>query len=439
MLVVSNNPFSRTTNNGKTLASFFSGFSAGNVAQLYFSEEKPVGGITTCFFSISDRAILRSLVSGKHACGERVTLGSALSETRERRKDVPGIVDKVKHHEMARILREIMWSFHTWNTRLLCNWLDEFSPEMIFFCAGDSGFAYDIVAHIQKNYDCGLAVYVTDDYVLPRRTVSPTWWLRRGYVLKRMREAVERSDVFLTISPEMREAYRSLFGKDSIVIMNASESLRVHGQEPDGDTLTLTYAGGLHFNRHKTLRLLADSIKKYNEHSCKSKAILRIYSVQKLKQSTVDYLTVHGASQFCGALDEQELKVVLNRSDILVHVESFDRRCVESTRLSISTKIPEYLSVGKPILAIGPSVVASVNYLRDAALCVTDPGDISPGVAALLSDRGLRARLAHKALMKYENFHRKEVVLRGLKDALIKASAARLRSHSRTQSDKSSF
>ncbi|MEG0474048.1 MAG: hypothetical protein RR588_17145 [Solibacillus sp.] len=36
------------------------------------------------------------------------------------------------------------------------------------------------------------------------------------------------------------------------------------------------------------------------------------------------------------------------------------------TRLSISTKIPEYLATGKPILAIGPSTLSSIKYLKSS-------------------------------------------------------------------------
>jgi hypothetical protein len=34
------------------------------------------------------------------------------------------------------------------------------------------------------------------------------------------------------------------------------------------------------------------------------------------------------------------------------------------TRLSISTKIPEYLASGKPILAVGPDDISSIRYLK---------------------------------------------------------------------------
>src|SRR3546814_7688640 len=34
-------------------------------------------------------------------------------------------------------------------------------------------------------------------------------------------------------------------------------------------------------------------------------------------------------------------------------------------RLSISTKVPQYLSVGRPILAYGPKSLASISYIKE--------------------------------------------------------------------------
>lgn len=116
-------------------------------------------------------------------------------------------------------------------------------------------------------------------------------------------------------------------------------------------------------------------------------------------------INISGASEYRGSLKKDELIDVLNRSDILVFVESFDRRSIEATRLSLSTKIPEYLSLEKPVLAIGPSNVASMEYLSDVAFCVNDPRDIYASLEALVGDAQLRERIASAASKKYSQYH----------------------------------
>ena len=62
----------------------------------------------------------------------------------------------------------------------------------------------------------------------------------------------------------------------------------------------------------------------------------------------------------------------IERSNVLVHVEAFDKDSARSTRLSLSTKIPEYMMSNRCILAIGPATIASMQYLQknEVALCI---------------------------------------------------------------------
>jgi hypothetical protein len=113
-------------------------------------------------------------------------------------------------------------------------------------------------------------------------------------------------------------------------------------------------------------------------------------------------IEVAGAAGYMGSLSKDELNEVIREADVLVHVESFDRNSIESTRLSVSTKIPEYLAMGRPVLAVGPPDVASMEFLRDAACCVTSIGSIDAAVQGLLSDETQREMWAAKALAKWQ-------------------------------------
>ena len=72
-----------------------------------------------------------------------------------------------------------------------------------------------------------------------------------------------------------------------------------------------------------------------------------------------------GDMKFNGNLLADELKQVLEKSDILVHVESFETSDISNVRHSISTKIADYLSSSRLILAVGPDELASIKYLKD--------------------------------------------------------------------------
>lgn len=419
ILVISNNAFSTNSNNGKTLASFFKGFPSDKVAQLFFNSELPSDEYYNNYFRITDLEIIKSMFSREKP--GKVLEASKSAVYTSSLKNKSRIINKIKKYNIFRIGREIFWAKNNWNNDLLNQWLKSFSPDIVFLCAGDSVFAYKIANYIHKIYRTKLIIYITDDYILPRKTISPFWWIRRNYIFNEMKQTIQKSDLFITISEEMRITYKKLFGKDSIIAMNITESMKLkkEGLNNNRKVYTLVYTGGLHFNRYKTLNLLANAIKKYNSSSDNKKLFLKVYSGSNPDRKITKYLNIEGASRFCGSLNKEELKRVLNECDTPVHVESFDSKSIESTRLSISTKIPEYLSLEKPILAIGPKEVASMRYLEDCALCISNPDSIYLGLTQLINNSKLQYELSKKAFIKFQENHKKEKVLEELYKKIV--------------------
>lgn len=422
VLIISNNALSDTKNNGKTLASFFKNFNPANVAQLYFNSELPSGSEIYNYFQITDRDVIRASLKSQSTCGRVVKLGNI--EDTVANESFNKHISKIKKNNLTRIFREFFWKSGKWNSDQLNRWLDKFSPDIIFFCAGDSGFAYDVSNYITKKFNAKLVIYITDDYILPRKTLNPLWWFRRNNIFRKMKICVNSSDLFLTISEKMKRIYKDYLGQDSIVAVNMCDSMKEDSNnEQAKSVINLVYAGGLHYNRYKTLELLVKSIKRYNNQLNNSvKLHLKIYSNKKPDSKILSKLDVKGTSTFGGSLNYAELKNELNRCDIPVHVESFDRRSIESTRLSISTKIPEYLSLGKPILAIGPKEVASMEYLQDVAFCVNNADNLYERLSTLVTNEKLKSSLSSLALKRYNQNHNVDKLTMEFKKNILQLS-----------------
>ena len=421
ILVISNNPFSKTSNNGKTLASFFKEYPSENIAQLYFSSEIPNEDSYKNYFRISDIQVLKSMVTFASA-GSKVHVDINKKSFRYGEASAKSITNYIKKSDFSRLSRELMWKSKKWKSNEITYWLNDFSPDIVFFCAGDTGFAYDIVSYVLDRTGAKLITYITDDYVLPRRTASILWRLRRNIIFKKMNRTISRSNLFITISEQMRKTYKELFKKDSIVALNMTESMKIDNfisENQNYNNIKLIYTGGLHFKRYETLSLLANAINKYNKNSSGKKAFLSIYSTGMLSDKVLNRLNIKGASEFLGGLDSKELKIKLNEADIPVHVESFDLKSIESTRLSISTKIPEYLSLGKPILAIGPEEVASMKYIADCAFCINSADNIYENLALFLNDNILQSELSEKAVSMFDYHHNSILSLDSLSKRII--------------------
>ena len=67
--------------------------------------------------------------------------------------------------------------------------------------------------------------------------------------------------------------------------------------------------------------------------------------------------------EYCGGLNASGVIEQMERSHFLLHVESFDEMNRTYVKYSISTKISEYLSSSRGIIAYGPHEVASMELL----------------------------------------------------------------------------
>jgi len=387
ILIISNNVLSSQNNNGKTLLSFFKDHPKSHLAQLYFSNEELGGVYVSTSYRISDEDVLKSVFSYKVKAGAGLDYIKNFDEIL---KKEPSKIkyESFKSSNLARLLREVVWKVSGINKQSLSKWVSEFNPDVVFFCAGDSLFAYDIYQAVCSYLpNVKKVVYITDDYILPRETLNLFWLLRRRLTYSKMKKAVPESDVFVTISEEMRFEYKKLFNKDSILAFNMSKDLKVHDfKKTERSDLLLVYAGGLHFKRWKTLSLLAKALSDFNFLNSRD-VTLEIYSNQSVSGDVLSEIEVQGVSKFCGGLSENGVQYALNNADILVHAESFEKKCIESTRLSVSTKIAEYISVGSKILAIGPSSIASMRFLDKHVICVSDFENIQSKLTVLLDDK----------------------------------------------------
>ena len=405
ILIVSANPTSNIFNNGKTLSSFFDNYPSADLAQLYFSTALPDSDICSSYFRISDMDMLNYHLKRKKCPGEIVEATEGISSQTPDEK----IVQNVKKNDLSRLLREGLWSIG-WNTMELNQWLDEFSPEVVFFLAGDAVFGYRICKYIVEKYQAKFALYITDDYILPRPRFDLWGAIRRSFIRSHMRDAVLRANLFFTISPKMKECYRAAFHKDSFVIANMHEATFSDSDKKNvNPQIVITYAGGLHFHRYKTVYCLAKVLDEINKQKkCDRKIALYVYTGSQLPEDAMKKFNQIECLQWGGLLSHSELDNELKKSDYLLHVESFDKDCICETRLSLSTKIPEYMSYKKPIIAIGPEEVASMEYLKDCSCCIYDIDDIEKRILFLVSNSDEQKVIVERANIKYMQNHDKK-------------------------------
>jgi glycosyltransferase involved in cell wall biosynthesis len=182
-------------------------------------------------------------------------------------------------------------------------------------------------------------------------------------------------------------------------------------------------------DRWKSLQKIAIALEEINLSG--SPARLTIYSpaedLARYRNAFAGQRTV----QLGGSLTSGEVPAVLRDADILIHVESFAEETRRYTRYSLSTKIPQYLAAGRPILGYGPAEVASMEHIRSTeagiVVGVEDTAMLVDQLMSLCFDGALRERLAHNGLAYARQHHRKEQVAARFAAVLREAADSRSR------------
>lgn len=396
ILIISHNPLSRVNNNGKTLVSIFEGVPKDHIYQIYLNSDTPDYSEDCHYLQLNEKQILSSLFSRKNLCCQEIKPTSNRVSSATIQTNSFGI-------QTMRLLRECVWKIGVWQSALY-EWLKDKQFDVVFFMAGDGLFAYDVYRFVLKHISSKGCLFFTDDYILGASSYSPVALLRRFLLKQKIKQGLQRTQELYVISDEMREAYYQLFHKDSYVIRNFSiEKKLADVEDKKTDTferITIVYAGGLHYNRWKVLSQIANALKEIN-NSNQIKCKLKIYSSQTISNAIREEMTVEGVSEFCGRATASQIADIYANSDILLHVESFEKKAIASTKYSFSTKIPEYLSAGKCILAVGPSEVASIKYLENMACVICDHSELISALTKLINDDQYRQSIKFRCADSY--------------------------------------
>ena len=385
ILLISHNALSQTSNNGKTLNSIFSGFLRDDLAQIYFNNEVPQSKLFYKFFRLSPFSgflFIRLLFKKKtHVNNEK---GFRRDRKHEYLKKILIIIINKYASVIKRTIRDFLYKSALKN-KFLYVFIENFKPDAVFLVAGDSCFSIDVAVSISKKYSIPIFVYVTDDYLLSAEVVGFFSERYRGRLLMRYRDIYKYSSWNFFIGDEMKSRYSDYFDIDGSVLINCNifNGIRDYsnGKEKDKKTVKFIYAGGLHLGRDEALIELANCLASTCE-KLSLQAIIHVFTggfVSK-KMSDADdsgLLSIRGLLPWCLLKDE------ILSSDFLLHVESFKKEHVAATFLSVSTKIPEYLSSGVCVIGYGPKNIASMKLLIENDVGVVLGCDYESNFSAL--------------------------------------------------------
>lgn len=448
VLVLSHNAFSRTQNNGKTLESFFDTWPKDKIAQLYLQPEEPDWQFSANYFQITDYEMLSRLLTRRVPGRVRITPSSSAGSseiepqlhpivrrvyrarrgTRRKRSWLGEFIHRqfVDRRPIFVGLRELIWSGEDWASDMLREWVSDFGPDVLFFQGSSGVFGYNVALWLCTEFDIPLILQLTDDYTYRAHPFSAVEWLNNRRYLATFARGIDRSSAVIAISEAMEAEYGERFGGRYLVLMNSVAERRGLRRPDRGLTRRLLYAGNLGLQRWKSLVTIGEALVRVNA-ATGVEAYLDVYAPESTSEEVIAALVAVSSINFRGFVSSEVLQEEIAAADVLVHVESFSRRMRKVTRLSISTKIPEYLASSRPIFVLGPADIESVQYLKrnDAAAVVSEPTvqGVERVLRGLLTDTDAMDRYARAGLELYRRFHTSDAARRAIVNVVNDAIA----------------
>lgn len=273
--------------------------------------------------------------------------------------------------------------------------LEAFRPELVY--TGSSNIQITALAtRLARYFGVPVVPHFHDDW-LATKYRAPHHFLQRRRLLRAVDEMMQLCIHGIAVSSAMVEEYSRRFGVPFSVFNNC---VPVPASPPplppeDAEGVRFVYVGGLHLNRWQGLRAVADSLARLA-----LPAKLHIYApAGDIARYSAE---LQGpALHLAGSVPAGQVPAVLARAHVLVHVESFAPHDRTYTRLSMSTKLPQYLAAGRPVLGHGPAEVASLRFLREQECGVVvgsqEQAELDAALRVLVTDAAARQRFAHNA------------------------------------------
>lgn len=388
-----------------TLQNIFEGFNPDNIYSLYVRSDIPDTKYCNHFFQISEVSLIKRLfnknvVVGKEFNSENVCIENKIAKKYiSEEKKISSYFKKYRNYLLI-LLRELLWSFGGWKSKDLDNYIDKSNADVIFVLVASWIYINNVTLHaIERSGKRVIPFFVDDNYTYKATSPSFLGYFHRYLLRKKLKKIVNASSEILVISPKMKREYDNIFGINSHIFTKGVDFNKVVIPQYVLHTpIKMMYAGNLLYGRLDVLSAIASAVSKINQNFVRVQ--LFIYTQTEISNQVKSKLEYPDSSFLMGTVPYSEIRRIQSESDILIYPESFKSTFQRITRLSFSTKITDYLSSGKCILAVGPLDIAPIEYLKDndCAVVVSNLDEVYSELNKLLKDELLIYKYAEKAL-----------------------------------------
>jgi hypothetical protein len=158
----------------------------------------------------------------------------------------------------------------------------------------------------------------------------------------------------------MSSAYEKRYGMNFESMMQCDDSARFFASRPkrivNEGVVSIIYSGAIASGRWESILDLCEAVSGLQKDGLNAEVSVYTSSFSTAREGGVAGLRVFPLPS------HEELPAILKGADILFLPESFNKKYLSTTRLSISTKAHLYMMSERPILLYGPACIGVIDY-----------------------------------------------------------------------------
>lgn len=372
------------------------------------------------YFLVGEMDMLKSIYNKKRA-GKRFILEKVPQSYEKQNCEFTKQtkIKKLFSGELAYLARDIVWRAGKYDLDAMKAFIDECNPDIIFSQRRGSIKMCRLEQIVMGMTTAPMIAYTGDDeYSLHQFFLSPIFWMRRIWVRKWLRNTVKRYSLLYSQSERQMKEYEKDTQVRTKFLVKCGNFAKSKIHTFTGKPIQIVYAGKLYCNRWKTLRMISKAIAKINEERNKQIFCLNIYTADPISKKMSDALNDGINSVIHGAVSAQEVIEIYSKSDIVLHVESFDLRNRLLTQDSFSTKVIDCLSSGAAVMAVCWEKHAAFQYLKmqDAAITASSIEEIYNKLLNISQKPSLILEYGQRAYDCGMKNHQRSIIQEQLKD-----------------------
>lgn len=386
VLIISRTPWSTSNSFGNTFSNLFGGIEDLEIYHICCQHGATNNTLAEKTFQMTDKSVLKSILKRRSKtgwCVENVGNESSnpynteVSETAVKKKKT-----------IAYFARDLIWKLGSWKRdKAFLEFLAEANPDVLYLPIYSSVYMCKVQSYVVKRLNVPAVGHISDDVFSCSAKDAPLDKLYKRGLHKNLKALIKRCSYLEVFAENMKREYEAALGVRCHLIGKGVDIAKIPMdpyRDANRNPIHFVYTGNIGSGRGMMLYQIGKALEDHDSGTC---GVLDIYSATLLTDEMKKLFEECPCILFHGAVSAEEVISIQASADWLVHVEGFTKEVIDSTRMSFSTKLIDYMMAGKPIFAVGDSKINSIQVLQShkVAVVASSEGEISSAVDLILA------------------------------------------------------